>query len=58
MMSTTERKFRANLREIRRLQLRIANRECGRNAGATEAALDRRLARDRKLLARLAAEES
>ena len=53
MQSITERKFRHNLREIRRLQVRLST--CaGRNVGATEAALDRRLEADRRLLRELA----
>lgn len=56
-MTKTEKTYRANLREIRRLQNRIAEKRLGRNAGATHDALDRRLDRDRLLLARLAAEE-
>ena len=55
-MQETERRYRANKREIRRLQLRVSQ-GLGRNAGATLAALDRRLEQDRKLLAQLAEEE-
>ena len=56
-MTTTEKKHRANLREIRRLQVKIST-GLGRNAGATLAALDRRMEQDRKLLAKLADEEA
>lgn len=50
-MTETERKHRENLREIRRLQMRIAQ---GKGSTATRNALDRRLNRDRILLQRLA----
>jgi hypothetical protein len=52
----TEKKYRENLREIRRLQLRLATK-AGRNVGATTAALDRRLEKDRRLLFQLAEQD-
>jgi hypothetical protein len=55
-MTSTERKFRDNLREVRRLQIRLST-GAGRNVGATEAALDRRLAADKRLLEAVAVEE-
>lgn len=56
-MTTTERRYRANQRELRRLQIKLATGQTGRNRGATEAAYDRRLAQDGRLLRQLAAEE-
>jgi hypothetical protein len=57
MMTATEKRFRANLREVRRLQVKLAT-GAGRNSGATEAALDRRLEADGRLLRQLAEEEA
>lgn len=57
-MTKTERKFRDNLREIRRLQIKLANGDVGRNVGATVAALDRRLDADKRLLILLGNEEA
>lgn len=47
-MIHTDKEARANIREIRRLRARIANNQTGRNVGATESALDRRLEEDRR----------
>jgi hypothetical protein len=46
MSIKTERDRRTNRREIDRLTLKLSNGDGGRNVGATEAALDRRLDAD------------
>lgn len=54
-MTATEKKFHENRRQIDRLTIRISKNQ-DTNA-ATRNALDRRLEADRRLLAKLAAEE-